>query len=356
MQNSEIEQVSREKHKVDVSVVIPVFNEAEDLVALKAGLDEVLPSLNLSYEIIFVDDGSFDGSFKVLQSLHEDDPHVRVLQLRRNFGQTAAFSAGFDISQGGIIVTMDADLQNDPRDIPRLLDGIEQGADLVSGWRFHRRDPFITRRIPSWVANKAISWLTNVKLHDYGCSLKAYRREVIENVKLYGEMHRFIPALANWMGVEVLEVKVSHHPRRNGKSKYGISRTLRVFLDLIAVKFLLDFAVRPIQIFGLAGFIFASVGAALGLYLSIEKLFFGARLADRPLLLLAVLLMVLGFQSVTFGLLGELVTRTYHEARDKATYVVKTFLTHDDSGTSSSAGQSEFTPESFKEWASRSRR
>jgi glycosyltransferase involved in cell wall biosynthesis len=337
-------------------VVLPVFNEAKNLATLKNDLDEVLPELKLSYEIIFVDDGSVDRSFEVLQHLYESDPRVRVLQLRRNFGQTAAFSAGFDIAQGDIVVTMDSDLQNDPRDIPHLLEEIQQGADIVSGWRFHRRDPLLTRKIPSWVANKLISWLTNVKLHDYGCSLKAYRREVIKNVKLYGEMHRFIPALANWMGIEVVEVKVSHHSRRFGRSKYGINRTLRVFLDLITVKFLLDFAVRPIQVFGLAGFIFASIGGAIGLYLSVEKLFFHAQLADRPLLLLAVLLMVLGFQSITFGLLGELVTRTYHEAREQSTYVVKTFLRRDLSKEPSATDETGLRPRAIEDWARLSRR
>ncbi len=309
--------------KVDVSIVIPLLNEAPNLELLYRQLQNALTQGERSYEIIFIDDGSTDGSFAILKQLQAQDIHLRVISFRRNFGQTAAFSAGFDYAQGDVIITMDADLQNDPDDIARLLDQIDAGYDVVSGWRVDRQDTFITRRLPSQLANGLISKLTGVKLHDYGCSLKAYRREVVQNIKLYGEMHRFIPALASWMGVQVAEIPVNHRARQFGRSKYGIGRTVRVILDLLTVKFLLHYATRPIQIFGLVGLLSLGGGMALSLYLSVLKLFFNEPLRDRPLLLLAILLILLGVQSIILGLLGELIIRMYHETRGKPIYMIR---------------------------------
>jgi glycosyltransferase involved in cell wall biosynthesis len=309
--------------KIDVSIVIPLLNEEENLVQLHTQLDTALSGLTATYEIIFVDDGSTDASFAVLQRLQAEDEHVRVVRLRRNFGQTAAFSAGFDIARGDVIITMDADLQNDPADIPMLLEKVAEGYDIVSGWRVQRMDQYLKRRLPSRLANGLISNVTGVRLHDYGCSLKAYRREVIQNVHLYGELHRFIPALASWMGVRVAEVPVNHRPRQFGRSKYGLNRTVKVLLDLLTVKFLLSYATRPIQVFGLAGIFSLGLGTFLGGYLTFGRVFFGQPLTDRPLLLLAVLLIVLGVQLIIMGLLGELVIRTYYEVQDKPRYVVR---------------------------------
>lgn len=311
---------------MDVSVVIPVFNEAENIVALFSQLKSVLESLDCSYEIIAVDDGSTDGSFDILKDLHAEDGHLIVARLRRNFGQTAAFAAGFALAEGDVVVTLDADLQNDPADVPRLLEVLEQGHDVVSGWRLNRKDPFLTRRLPSMIANRLISEMTGVHLHDYGCSLKAYRREVVKNINLYGELHRFIPAMASWLGVSITEVPVNHHPRRHGQSKYGLSRTLKVLLDLLTVRFLLSYSTRPIHIFGGLGFLSFAVGTILGLYLSFVKLVLGQDIGGRPLLLLAVLLMVVGVQLVSMGLLGELVVRTYHESQGKPIYAVRQVL------------------------------
>jgi glycosyltransferase involved in cell wall biosynthesis len=308
---------------IDFSVVVPLLNEEENLEALYSQLDQALSGLGKTYELIFIDDGSSDGSFAILQELAQRDSHVRLVQLRRNFGQTAAFSAGFDCARGEVIITMDADLQNDPADIPMLLERMEEGYDIVSGWRVHRQDQFLKRRLPSKIANALISRLTGVKLHDYGCSLKAYRRDVIKGLRLYGEMHRFIPALASWMGVQVAEVPVNHRARTAGRSKYGLSRTIRVVLDLLTVKFLLNYSTRPVQVFGFLGAICFGLGTAIGLYLSALKIFFGAGLSDRPLLLLAVLLVVLGVQLIIMGLLGELVVRTYFEAQNKPIYVLR---------------------------------
>jgi glycosyltransferase involved in cell wall biosynthesis len=316
----------RRPNQVDVSLVIPLLNEAESLPLLCAAVHEAMTPTDWSWDLILVDDGSTDASPAILRQLMEEYAHLRVLELRRNFGQTAAFTAGFDFSQGRIIVTMDADLQNDPHDIPLLLQKLEEGYDIVSGWRIDRQDKFLTRRLPSQAANWLISKVTGVRLHDYGCSLKAYRREVLEMTRLYGEMHRFIPALASQIGVRVAEVPVNHAPRRYGRSKYGLSRTIRVILDLMTVKFLLDYATRPIQIFGLLGLLTFVAGTALGGYLSILRLFFGVGLSDRPLLLLAVLLVVIGIQLLIMGLLGELIVRTYHEAQGKPIYYIRQIL------------------------------
>jgi glycosyltransferase involved in cell wall biosynthesis len=309
-----------------LSVVIPVYNEAESIGPLYAGLKDVLEDLGESYEIVMVDDGSTDGSFEVLKELHRSDPALKVIRLRRNFGQASAFAAGFDHCSGQVIVSMDADLQFDPADIPKLLEKMDEGYDIVSGWRADRKEPFLTRRLPSMVANWLISSITGVKLHDYGCSLKAYRVEVIRSVRLYGELHRFIPALASSMGVELAEVAVSHHPRRFGESKYNLSRTLTVLLDLLTVKFLLSYASRPMQVFGLLGFLSFVVGTVIAAYLSFIRLFLGSPIANRPLLLLAILLIFVGVQLLTMGLLGELTARTYHEAQGKKVYAIREML------------------------------
>jgi glycosyltransferase involved in cell wall biosynthesis len=312
--------------QMDLSIVIPLYNEEENVEPLYAQLKAALEGVGREYEIIIVDDGSTDGSFDVLKRLHEDDGRLKVIRFRRNFGQTAAFAAGFDRSQGQVVITLDADLQNDPADIPLLLEKIEEGYDVVSGWRLHRKDPFLTRRLPSMIANWLISQVTGVHLHDYGCSLKAYRREVVKNVQLYGELHRFIPAIANWMGVSVAEVAVRHYPRRFGKSKYGLSRTARVLLDLLTVRFLLSYSTRPIHIFGGLGLMSFIAGIGLGGYLSYVKFALGQNIGDRPLLLLAILLMVLGVQLISIGLLGEMVVRTYYEALGKPIYAVREVL------------------------------
>jgi glycosyltransferase involved in cell wall biosynthesis len=306
-----------------LSIVIPVFDEVENVGLVYSRLAPVLDDLGKESEIIFVDDGSSDGTFEALKEVQKGDARVWIVRLRRNFGQAAAFSAGFDNSLGDVIITMDGDLQNDPQDIPKLLEKIEEGYDIVSGWRIRRKDLFLTRRLPSMTANALISWVTGVALHDYGCSLKAYRREVVRSVRLYGELHRFIPALASWMGVRVAEIPVNHFPRKHGRSKYGLGRTIKVFLDLITVKFLLDYATRPLQIFGLAGILAFGGGTALAIILTIQRLFYGIGLSDRPILLLAILLIMLGVQLVVMGLLGEMMVRTYHEAQNKPIYVVR---------------------------------
>jgi glycosyltransferase involved in cell wall biosynthesis len=308
---------------VKISVVIPAYNEEENINFLYDELSVVLAALQQPYEIIFVDDGSSDNTLAVLRSIQQKDAEVGVIRFRRNFGQTAAISAGFDFASGDVIVTMDGDLQNDPHDIPRFIEKIEEGYDVVTGWRYDRKDAFINRRLPSIIANKIISWTTGVALHDYGCTLKAFRREVIKNIRLYGEMHRFIPAIASGMGISFTEIKVNHRPRQYGTSKYGISRTLRVVLDLITVKFLLSYATRPIQIFGLLGFISGSVGFLLALIMTIQRQFFGMPLSDRPLLLLAILLIFIGIQFISIGLIAELQARTYHETQQKPVYYIK---------------------------------
>ncbi len=309
-----------------VSVVVPLYNEEENVEILHSRLKEVLDGLNLDYEILYVDDGSEDRTLELLEKIQRKCPNrVVVLSLRRNFGQTAAFAAGFDLSRGDIVVTIDGDLQNDPADIPKLLDALD-GYDLVSGWRKKRKDPFFSRRLPSMIANWLISKVTGVRLHDYGCSLKAYRREVIKNLRLYGEMHRFIPALASWYGVRINEVETTHHPRLRGKSKYGISRTIKVLLDLLTIKFLQSFSTKPMQFFGPVGVIFSFFGIIICLYLSFEKFFHGLDIGNRPLLLLGVLLLIIGFQFIGMGLLGEMIIRVYHESQKKPIYTIKKII------------------------------
>jgi glycosyltransferase involved in cell wall biosynthesis len=306
-----------------LSVVVPIFNEEESIPTLYTRLTEALTVLGYEYEIITVDDGSRDRSFVLLREQALADPRLRVVRFRRNFGQTAAFSAGFDRARGEVIVTIDADLQNDPSDIGALLAKMNQGYDVVSGWRERRKDPFLNRRLPSMLANGLISRVTGVALHDYGCSLKAYRTEVLRGIRLYGELHRFIPAIASWQGVAVAELPVKHHPRQFGRSKYGIGRTMRVVLDLMTVRFLLSYSTRPMQVFGTVGLGSLSIGAILGVYLTYVRLIAQQGIGERPLLLLAVLLIVLGVQFLGLGLLGELITRVYYEGRDQAIYVVR---------------------------------
>ncbi|MDD3618818.1 MAG: glycosyltransferase family 2 protein [Desulfobulbaceae bacterium] len=307
--------------QVDVSIVVPLYNEEDNVRELYRELITVMA--DRSYEILFVNDGSSDRTTELIREISAADPHVVVVNFRRNFGQTAAMSAGFDYSCGDVIVTMDGDLQNDPADIPKLLDKINEGNDVVAGWRFKRQDPFWSRRLPSMIANRLISWITGVKLHDYGCTLKAFRKYVVENIKLYGEMHRFIPAIASAVGISIAEVRVNHRPRRHGTSKYGISRTFRVILDLITVKFLLSYSNRPIHIFGLIGLISLCLGALISFVLVVQRQLYAMPLADRPMLLLAILLIFIGIQFVTFGLISELQIRTYHESQNKPIYYVK---------------------------------
>lgn len=306
-----------------LSIVIPIFNEEENIPLLYEELKQVLISLPEEHEIIFVDDGSTDASIELLEKVQARDDTVTVITFRKNFGQTAAMAAGFDYALGDVIITMDGDLQNDPQDIPMMLEQIRQGYDVVTGWRHQRKDALINRKLPSLVANKLISFTTGVKLHDYGCTLKAFRREVIKCVKLYGEMHRFIPAIASGMGIDFTEVKVNHRPRRFGATKYGISRTLRVVLDLLTVKFLLCYATRPIQVFGLMGVLTGGIGFMIAAIMTIQRQVFDVPLGDRPLLLLAVMLIFIGFQFITMGLLAELQARTYHEAQNKPVYHVR---------------------------------
>ena len=306
-----------------LSVVIPLYNEEENVPPLYDELTAALSDLGRPYEVIVVDDGSSDASFARLAEVHARDPRWRIIRFRRNFGQSAGFAAGFAAARGEVVVTSDADLQNDPRDIGRLVAKLEEGYDIVSGWRTERKEPFLSRRLPSMVANRMISGATHVVLHDYGCSLKAYRREVVKNIHLYGELHRFIPALASWMGVTVAEMPVNDRKRRFGKTKYGISRTFRVLLDLITVRFMLSYSGRPLHVFGGLGLVFAGVGALIGVYLTILKVFFGQDIGTRPLLLLGILLVILGVQMLSMGLLAEMITRTYHEAQDKPIYVIR---------------------------------
>ncbi len=316
------------KPTLDISIVIPVYDEAESLPALHAELDATLKALGKSYEIVAVDDGSHDGSLTVLKQLTNIDPHLIVVSLRRNFGQTAAFAAGFDLARGEVVVTLDADGQNDPADIPKLLDKMAEGYDIVSGWRQNRQEPLFARKIPSRVANAIIASNTGIALHDSGCSLKAYHYEVIKTVKLYGDMHRFIPAFASWMGVRVGEAPVKDRARQFGKSKYGFLRTFRVFLDLFTLSFLLSFQGKPMRLFGSAGLVTGAIGVLILAYLGVIKVFEGALLSNRPILWLGVMLVILGVQFIFFGLLAEMQARTYYESQGKSIYVVREIIPH----------------------------
>jgi len=306
-----------------LSIVIPVYDEAESLGPLFSELGETLAGLDRPAEIVAVDDGSTDGSFERLVALASGDPRIRIVRLARNYGQTAALAAGIEHARAPVIVSLDADLQHDPADIPRLLALLDEGVDVVNGWRNPRRDPWLTRRLPSQIANRLISLVTGTRLHDYGCTLRAMRAPVAKELRLYGELHRFIPALAADLGARVAEVEVHHRPRTLGHSKYGLSRTLRVLLDLLTVKFLSGFSTRPIQLFGLFGLVCAAAGLGLTAYLGFERIVLGVRLANRPLVLLAILMAVVGVQFVSLGLLGEMLVRTYHESQAKPIYRVR---------------------------------
>ncbi len=311
---------------MDISVVIPVFEEEGNLRELYRRLRKVLSGLEQSGEILFIEDGSGDSSFEILKEISLNDGAVRVIRFRRNFGQTAAFAAGFAHARGEKIITMDADLQNDPEDIPKILAKLDEGWDVVSGWRKNRKDKFLTRRLPSMLANKLISRITGVRLHDYGCSVKGYRSEIARNIDLYGQMHRFIPALARWVGAEVTEVVVNHNPRKHGRSKYGLFRTVNVILDLITVKFLMSFSTRPIQIFGLVGFGSGAAGLLMFLYALYERQVYLIPMGNRPVFFLSVLLFIVGVQFISMGLLSELQVRTYHESQGKPVYSIREII------------------------------
>lgn len=307
-----------------ISVAIPIYNERENIPILVEKLKEVLEGMGYEWEIVFGDNASNDGSFEILKELHGRDRRIKVVRLSKNFGQTGSLSAALDYASGDVVITMDGDLQNDPADIPLFLDKIKEGYDIVSGWRYERKDP-LTKRIPSKIYNWLASKLTGVKLHDFGCTFKAMRREVVKNLRLYGEMHRYIEALASEMGVRIAEIKVRHHPRKYGKTKYGASRILKGFLDLLTVKFLLSYSTRPLHLFGIPGLILAALGVITGGYLTFQW-FMGASIWGRPLLLLAILLVIVGVQFVAIGLLAEMIVRSYYESTGKKIYYVKEIL------------------------------
>jgi glycosyltransferase involved in cell wall biosynthesis len=309
---------------VEISVVVPMRNESPNVAKLYDELTTVLTGFGRPYEILAIDDGSTDDTFARLAELQARDPRWRIIRFRRNFGQTAAFAAGFRHARGRYIVTSDGDLQNDPRDIPPMIEALEnKNADIVAGWRKDRKDPFLNRRLPSMIANWIISRATGVYLHDYGCSLKVFKAEVVQPMKLYGELPRFLPAIASEFGVQIEEQVVNHRPRVYGKSKYGISRTIRVILDLLTVKFLISYSTRPLQIFGLFGFAMGSFGSLILLWLAYVKYFQHEGIADRPLLQFGILLVFAGVQLVTLGLLAEMLARTYHESQDKPIYIIR---------------------------------
>jgi glycosyltransferase involved in cell wall biosynthesis len=321
---------------IDLTIIVPVFNEVESLRPL---LEEIVAALDdkpWTYEVLFVDDGSTDGSYELVGALRETYPQAGVIRFRRNFGQTAAFAAGFDHARGQVIVTIDADGQNDPADVPALVEKLDDGYDVVNGWRVNRQDKLLLRKVPSYIANRLIAVSTGVKLHDRGCSLRAYRQEVVRELRLYGEMHRFIPELASAAGFLMTEVPVNHRPRTAGTSKYGISRTFRVILDLMTILFLRRYSARPMHLFGGVGVLSAAAGLVMGLYLAGIKLWAGiqdgaegfrsVRIGDRPLLMLAILLIILGVQFLVMGLLGELMVRTYYESQNKPIYYVRDII------------------------------
>lgn len=309
---------------MDLSVVVPIYNEEESIPELLSEIRDALSGFE--YEVICVDDGSSDKSVELLRTMSEQDPTLRICELRRNFGQTAAMQAGFDSAKGRVVVSLDADLQNDPRDIPKMLEKLDEGYDMVAGWRADREDTFVNRRLPSIIANWIIGRTTNVRLHDYGCTLKATRRELMQQIDLYGEMHRFIPAIASLAGAKICEMKVNHRARRYGESKYGIGRTLRVVLDLITVLFLQRYLSRPMQVFGLWGLVLSVVGFVICAYLAFLRIVYESPLADRPLLTMGVLMLLAGIQLVSLGLVADLLTRTYHEAQRRRPYFVRHWI------------------------------
>ncbi|MBP6002553.1 MAG: glycosyltransferase family 2 protein [Pyrinomonadaceae bacterium] len=307
----------------ELSLFLPVLDEEDNLRPMHAKIASALDALGKSAEVIYVDDGSTDKSLSVLREIAAGDDRVRVISLRRNYGQTAAMSAGIDAARGDILIPMDADLQNDPADIKRLLDKLDEGYDVVSGWRKDRQDKLISRKIPSQIANKIISWIGDVPLHDYGCSLKAYRREVIQDVKLYGEMHRFIPIYASWAGARVTEIPVDHHARTMGKSKYGISRTVKVVFDLITIKFMAEYHTKPLYVFGAFGMLAFFISMIAGVWAIVLKIGYGTSFILTPLPIIAVVMLAISVQFFLMGLLAELLVRTYHESQDKAIYAVR---------------------------------
>lgn len=321
-----------------LSIIVPVYNEKANLEDLYQGLTGVLQGLGVDYEILFIDDGSNDGGTRILADLAEQDDHVLVLMFVRNFGQTAALSAGFDHARGEIIIPMDADLQNDPADIPQILDKLDEGYDVVSCWRKDRQDPWLTRVLPSRAANRIISWISGVRLRDYGCTLKGYRSEFLQHIRLYGEMHRFIPVYASWTGAKVTEIPVRHHPRRHGRSKYGLLRTIKVPLDLMTVKFLVTYSTKPMYLFGglgLVSILFGWLLSALALY---QKFLQDVKVHRNPLLLLSVFLCIVGIQFILFGLVAELIIRTYHESQGKPTYILSRTIRKEQESRPHSAG------------------
>ena len=315
--------VSRQAGGPEVSVFLPVYNEEPNLLPLHARLNDALKALGRSAEVVYVDDGSTDGSLRILREIADLDPRVRVIALRRNYGQTAAMAAGIDAATGKVLIPMDADLQNDPADITRLLQKLDEGYDVVSGWRKNRKDKMITRKIPSMIANRLISWIGGVPLHDYGCSLKAYRRESLQDVRLYGEMHRFIPIYAAWAGARVTEIPVEHHARTMGKSKYGLSRTLKVVFDLMTIKFMASYQTKPIYVFGSFGMLAFAISILSGLYAVFLKIFHKADFVQTPLPILSIVMFAVGVQFLLMGLLAEMLVRTYHESQAKTIYSVR---------------------------------
>jgi glycosyltransferase involved in cell wall biosynthesis len=318
----------------DISIVVPVYNEVENVALLCEKLNSAVSKLPQTAEILLIDDGSTDGTWEKMKTCAQTYPDFRLIRLRRNFGQTAATSAGFRSSRGKVVITMDADLQNDPADIPKLLAKMDEGYDVVSGWRKHRKDPFISRKLPSMIANAIISKTTGVHLHDYGCTLKAYRHEIVSNLHLYGEMHRFIPALASWVGGSIAEIPVNHFPRRFGTSKYGIGRTFRVVLDLMTVKFLLRYSTHPIQMFGKVGMTFGVPGFLMLVMMVLANILYNwcgveamgglVELVKRPFWVITPFMLILfGMQFISMGLLAEIQIRTYHESQSKPIYVIK---------------------------------
>lgn len=318
------------REEIFLSVVIPIYNEEENISPLYQEIIAAVDGKYEDFEIIFINDGSLDLSLHQLKTLNKKDRRVKIINFRKNFGQSTAISAGFDYCKGDIVVTLDGDLQNDPKDIPLIVSKVIEGYDIVNGWRKYRKDKLITKRLPSFFGNKLVSFITRVKLHDYGCTLRGFKREVVKNLKLYGEMHRYIPAIASRMGIKSIEIPVNHRERKFGKSKYGLTRTFRVVLDLISIKFLLSFSHRPLQIFGGLGILMMGSGFLTGLYLTYRKYFLLEPIADRPLLFFTVLTISLGFQLITLGLIAEMLTRIYHEGLNKDVYSVRDFIGFED--------------------------
>jgi glycosyltransferase involved in cell wall biosynthesis len=314
--------VNQPINDISISVLIPLLNEEKNIPELYERLKKVLLSFN-DHEIIFIDDGSTDTTFKVLRELNEKDSSIKIIRFRRNFGQTAALSAGFDQALGDVIITIDGDLQNEPEDIPRLLEKMNDGYDIVCGWRADRNDPFLSKKIPSRISNWLAFRLTGINIHDNGCTLKAFKSDVIKNIRLYGELHRYIPAVASWMGISITEIPVQHHSRVHGASKYTVSRLFRGLLDLITVKFLISYSTRPMQLFGIPGALSSFVGLSIGAYLAFIRIFYHISIGDRPMLMLAILLIIMGIQFISMGLLGEIIVRTYYEGLNKPIYAIK---------------------------------